>query len=133
MLNRRRLLTACGVVILGLATAPSTGAVGSPANKMMYLTFNRPVALPGVALGSGTYIFELADPNNAWDVVRVLSRDRSRVYYTGFTQLVNRPAGMRHDQAISFSEAPPTAAQPIKVWWPQDDSMGRQFTYRDQK
>src|SRR5437660_11243988 len=32
MLNRRRLFAACCIVILGLATAPSTGAIGSPAN-----------------------------------------------------------------------------------------------------
>jgi hypothetical protein len=100
---------------------------------MMYLTFNHPVALPGVALGSGTYIFELADSDNAWDVVRVLSRDRSRVYYTGFTHLIDRPAGMRRNQAISFSEAPATAAQPIAAWWPQDESTGRRFIYSDKK
>ena len=30
------------------------------------LSFNVPVALPGVTLRSGTYIFELADPSVTW-------------------------------------------------------------------
>ena len=133
MLNRRRLLTVLCVVILGLTTAPSTGAFVGLANRMTYLTFNQPVALPGVALGSGTYVFELAEPMNASNVVRVLSRDRSRVYYMGFTEVVDRPAGMRSDQFISFLEAPSTAPHPIKVWWLPYESTGRQFTYRHQK
>ena len=74
MLLRKRLLTALAVVILGLATAVSIGA-GVNDNDTMYVTFNRPVALPGVSLGSGTYIFERLD-FHAHSVVRVLSRDR---------------------------------------------------------
>jgi len=131
MFNRKWLLTAFVVMLLGVTMAPSTGAAAMPSyNRTMHLTFNRPVALPGVALGSGTYIFELADPMNAWNVVHVLSNDRSRVYYTGFTRVVDRPEGLRSNQAISFFEAAPNKAQPIRVWWPQDDSTGREFIYR---
>ena len=128
MLACKKLVAALGVVTLGLAMGVTTRA-DNDANKTMYLTFNRPVSLPGVMLGSGTYIFEVPDPIGAAQVVRVTSRDRSIVYLTAFTRAVTRPAGMPHDQPISFGEARPDAPQPIAVWWPQNESTGRQFIY----
>jgi len=126
MFSRKRLLTALGVVILGLATTASIGA-GVNDNDTMYVSFNRPVALPGVSLGSGTYVFERLDMH-ADSVVRVLSRDRRIVYFTAFTYAVNRPAGLKRDHVISFAEASPNVPQPITIWWPED-SPGRQFIY----
>jgi hypothetical protein len=132
MASRKWLLTALGVVLVGLSAPAPTRAHESfnDLDQMMYVTFNRPVALPGVALGSGTYIFELADPIGAWNLVRVSSRDRRLVYLTAFTRVVDRPYGMSPDQPISFGEAPANAAQPIKTWWPAGESTGRQFIYR---
>ena len=124
--SRKLLVTAFAVGILGLATAASIRA--SVADHTMYLTFNRPVSLPGVALGSGTYIFEIPDSSGSHDVVRVLSRDRKIVYFGALTRAVDRPAGMKPDQPISFAEAPANLPQPIVVWWPRD-SAGRQFIY----
>jgi hypothetical protein len=49
----------------------------------------------------------------------------------GFTHSVDRPAGMKRDQVISFAEASPDVPQPIAVWWPED-SAGRQFIYPKQ-
>jgi len=128
MFARTKLVAALGAVALGILMGASTHA-NSDASKTTYLTFNRPVALPGVALGSGTYIFEVPDPTNAWDVVRVLSRDRKIVYYAGFTRRINRPAGMNHDQLILFAEAQPDVPTPIAAWWPNGESTGREFIY----
>jgi hypothetical protein len=58
MFTRNAVLTACGAAILGLIFTASTDAGG---RTQMSLTFNRPVALPGVTLGTGTYIFEQVD------------------------------------------------------------------------
>jgi hypothetical protein len=129
MFSRKRLLTALGVVILGLATTVSIGA-GVNDNDTMYVSFNQPVALPGVSLGSGTYVFERLDIH-AHSVVRVLSRDRKIVHFTAFTYEVNRPAGLKRNQVISFAEASPNVPQPIAIWWPED-SPGRQFIYPKQ-
>jgi hypothetical protein len=127
MLSRKLLVTASAAVALGLVTAASTGA-SVTANHAMYLTFNRPISLPGVALGTGTYIFELPDPIGAHSLVRVLSRDRKIVYFTAFTYAVDRPADLPREQRISFKEAAPDRPQPIAMWWPED-SAGRQFIY----
>jgi hypothetical protein len=127
MFSRKSLATALALAAFGLTSAASIGA-STNAKHTMYVTFNRPVALPGVTLGSGTYIFEAPDPVSDHDLVRVLSRDRSIVILTTFTRAVERPARLKRDQAISFAEAPANSPQPIAVWWPTD-SMGRQFIY----
>ena len=69
---------------------PRAGATSNE-HKTTYLTFSHPLRLPGVALGSGTYIFEIANPDSGADVVRVMSRDRSISYFMGFTRAVARP------------------------------------------
>jgi hypothetical protein len=123
--SRKSLVTALAVVVLGLATASIRAGAAS---HTTYLSFNRPVSLPGVSLGSGTYIFEVPDAAGDHSLVRVLSRDRKIVYFTAFTHSVNRPAGVKRDRAISFAEGSPNLPQPIAVWWPED-SAGRQFVY----
>ncbi len=132
MTHRQRLVTGCAVAAFGLAASPVPPAA-STLSKTTYLTFNRPVMLPGVALGRGTYTFEIPDPLMAWDVVRVSSRDRRIVYYSGFTRVVPRPAGLPRHQTVSFAEARANVAQPITVWWPSNDSFGRQFIYPDRR
>jgi len=127
MFSRKSIVTALALVVLGLGTTASIGA--SPkAKHTMYVTFNRPVSLPGVTLGSGTYIFEAPDSEYDHDLVRVLSRDRTTVFLTTFTRPVERAAGMKRDQPISFGEPSREGALPITIWWPQD-SPGHQFIY----
>src|SRR5215470_11443139 len=73
--------------------------------------------------------FELADPLRDSSVVRVSSRDGSKVYYTGFTQLMPRPPRGRSEPLVSFGEAAPGMPVPIAVWYPRDDPSGRRFVY----
>ena len=127
MFSRKSLVTALAAIVLGLATAASIRASVAESHTM-YLTFSRPVALPGVALGSGSYIFEMPDPIGAHSVVRVLSRDRKIVYFTAYTDAVDRPAALPRAQRITFKEAAPDRPTPIAVWFPED-SAGRQFIY----
>ena len=131
-MTRRNLLAAvAGVALIGLSAPVAIRAHenANDSDRMTYVKFNRPVALPGVALGAGTYIFELPDPNDAWTVVRVTSRDRRTVYLTAFTRVVERPKGLRPDQVISFGEARASEPQPIRAWWPTGESTGREFIY----
>jgi hypothetical protein len=131
MTGRKLLATIAGVALIGLSAPGAIRAKenANEADRMTYVKFNRPVALPGVALGAGTYIFELPDPIDAWSVVRVTSQDRRRVYLTAFTHVVERPKGMSPDQIISFGESHASQPQPIRVWWPTGESTGREFIY----
>jgi hypothetical protein len=128
MMTRNLVYTMGAILILGVLATSSTGAVMNP-RRTTYLSFSKPVHLPGVSLGAGTYKFELPDPDHAWEVVRVTSRDGSLVYFTAFTRVVDRPAGMPSDQSIIFGEGPANAPTPIKSWYPQDERTGRQFIY----
>ena len=104
MFSRKSYVVLLAAVVAALTTVPATHAdVGD--NHTMYLTFNRPVGLPGVALAKGTYIFETPDPIGASGAVRVLSRDRKIVYLTTFTREVTRPDNVGCGQVISSGAA----------------------------
>lgn len=128
MLNRKSLLTACGA-ILGLTVAVASANAWVNPSRTTYLTFSGPVSLPGVTLGTGTYVFELAEPGSRLDIVRVMDKNRSQVYFMAFTELVAKPAGLPANHHISFSEAPRGIAPPIAVWYPSNDATGRRFIY----
>jgi len=128
MFTHKLLYTVAAVALLGvLATAPAGAVFNS--HRTTYLTFSKPFGLPGVSLPAGTYTFELPDPDAAWNLVRVLSRDHHKVYYAGFTQIIQRPAGTGQDVSIVFGEAPTNIPTPVKAWYPQDEQTGRQFIY----
>lgn len=99
-------------------------------NRPHYITFSRAVALPGVELAAGTYLFELAAPETDQTVVRVSSRDRRHIYLQAFTYSVARPANLRNNEIVTFGEVSGAAAPPIAAWYPPDLESGRQFIYR---
>src|SRR3979409_463206 len=101
MVTRKTALTVFGG-LLGLVLA--AGSVRAmTANRLTYLTFSGPVSLPGVSLGTGTYAFELVDSN--MDLVRVRNKDRTQVFYTGFTNRIEQPAGRQVHRPVVFGEA----------------------------
>lgn len=129
MLNRKLSTAAFSVGIVALLAAVSTQAWTSP-ERTTYVKFNRSVSLPGVELTAGTYIFELADPAANNSLVRVMSRDRRKMYTQQFTLLVQRPASVTDNHGITFAEAAAGEAPPIKAWYPAGDSIGHEFIYR---
>jgi hypothetical protein len=125
-----RRVVGTAVVMLALM---QHAAAGSVAERTNYVTFSGSVQLPGVALGAGTYVFELADPISAPSVVRVLSRDRRTAYYMGFTYVVDRPAGMRLDAPISLRESGAGVPPRVNAWWFIGERTGRQFVYAEER
>jgi hypothetical protein len=128
MTRRFSILTAL-VVLLGLAGG-ATSIHATSANRLTYLTFSQPVALPGVTLAAGTYAFELADPTSSASVVSVSNKTRTKAYFMSFTLRIDRPRGMADSSSVSFGEAPRGQARPIVAWYPPDSSTGLQFIYR---
>jgi hypothetical protein len=126
MLSHKLRSIVFAMTALSLAAGASMHA--NTTTRRTYLTFDQPFGLPGVTLKAGTYVFELADPDGASDVVRVRSRDGKIVYLMASTYLVSRPAEMPPTQLVSFNEAARDSVAPITVWW-SDDFAGRQFIY----
>ena len=125
MINWKTVRIACGTVALGLAVATSGGAWSvSHENN---LTFNRPVALPGVVLPAGSYSFDVASTSSL-DVVLVRDKARKRRPW-GSPNSVQRPAHMSKTAAITFGEAQANEPPPIATWYEIGDALGHEFRY----
>ena len=129
MLNRKLAVAVFSVAIVAVFAAISTEAWGN-VSRTTYVKFNRTVALPGIELTAGTYIFELADPASNQNLVRVMSRDRRHLYTQQFTLLVQRPKNVDDQHGITFGEAPAGTAAPIQAWYPAGDQVGHEFLFR---
>ena len=117
------------IVALAAGIAGATAIHAETAiTKRQYLTFTKPVLLPGVTLNAGTYIFEVPESDASPDIVRVTSRDGRIIYLTAFTNQVPRPANVPETRLVSLKETAPGAPIPIAVWW-TDATMGHEFVY----
>ena len=124
----KSVLAAFVVLTMGLVLAvPMHGAEVD--HRSNYLTFSGPVALPGVTLQAGTYIFERVVATEP-DIVVVRDRARSKIYFMAFTQRTERPAGMTRGTAVTLGEARPGTPVPITAWYPLDSRSGHRFVYR---
>lgn len=122
MTNHKSFLVAF-VVILGLVVV--AGSASAWSSRMSYLTFSAPVALPGVTLGAGSYVFERVTP----EIVRVSHRTTRQVYLTAFTHAIARPKDMPRNQHVTIGETEAGLAPPIKAWFPEGYAAGHEFIY----
>lgn len=125
MLKAKLVLVSCVAIVAGLVAVRA--ASGSIPNTN-YLTFGAPFALPGVSLPAGTYVFDVL-ATGSHNVVRVTSRDRSRIYLTAFTVTVQRPKVLPVSRQIVFDEVAAGMTPPVKTWFPIGQSIGHQFIY----
>src|SRR5687767_2823079 len=110
MTNHRNTFSAWGAIALVLLlAAPMHGA--GPFNRTDTITFSGPVRLPGVTLGAGSYIFERIEPTNH-DIIVVRSADRTRHYFMGWTNRVERPAHLGSGSFATLGETRPGTPPP---------------------
>jgi hypothetical protein len=127
MLNRRFVLTLVAVAaMLTAATSQATGQF-APLTSVNNLTFETPVALPGITLPAGTYVFERDSVDNS-RIVRVKSPNYQKLLFVGFTMPVTRPRSYK--SPVSFGEAAAGEPIPIIAWYPVGSDRGHQFLYR---
>jgi hypothetical protein len=128
MVTRNSLIRACGALIALAMTAATLSAVTLTSRE--YVTFSGPVALPGVTLAAGTYVFEVANPMSGGDIILVRNRATYRPCFLGFSARVDRPAGLRQDQSVTLGETPKGVPPPILGWYPMGESTGHEFSYK---
>jgi hypothetical protein len=121
-------LAAVGAVSLGLVMGAAGIARSDSSPHTNYVTFSRGVALPGVELAAGTYIFETPTNSMANSIVRVSSRDRRTVFLTAYTRQVERPND-KSKMLVTLGEAAPGSAPPVSAWFPIGESVGHEFIY----
>lgn len=128
MSTRRSVVMACGA-LLGLALGVAT--LGATAGTIEYLTFSGPVSLPGVALSSGSYSFEILDlQGGGGSVVSVRNRATHQPVYLGNTRRVERPIGARTNEPVVLGESSRGLPPPIVAWYPTGAVTGHEFIYR---
>jgi hypothetical protein len=123
MTNWKSVRIGCAAAALALMVAGSVMALG--VNHQNKLTFSRPVALPGVVLPAGSYTFDLA--SDTADVVVV--RNRTKVFYMGFTNQVLRPTWMPSGGLVMIGEAPANEPPPVTAWYEIGGTIGHEFRY----
>ena len=132
MQTRSRRPALLAAVFAGILVAASVQA-GDARRHTNHISFAMPVGLPGVTLAPGTYIFELADSDFSGNIVRVWNRDRSSVFFAGFTHRQPRPSNWPARRPVSLGEAPSGTVPPILVWYPLGESDGYGFTYTERR
>jgi hypothetical protein len=126
----KRLFTTSVLVVLVHAMA--SGADAFTSDKRTYFTFNQSVALPGVTLPAGTYMFRLADPDTTRRVIQVSDKDGTQSYALLLTMPAYRSEPAK-DSEIRFLETPAGAPRAVDAWWYVGESTGYEFIYSKQQ
>ena len=120
-----RIMGTCAAVILGATLA---GAQGLDTSRTTIVTFSAPVALPGVTLPAGSYMFRLADSQTNRNIVQVFDKDRTKIIATilAVSAQRNKPAD---ETVITFKESPANAAPAVQYWYYPGETTGQEFAY----
>jgi hypothetical protein len=110
----------------------ASGADAFTFDKRTYFTFSQSVALPGVTLPAGTYMFRLADPDTSRRVIQVSDKEGTQSYALLLTIPAHRLDAAK-DSEIRFLETPVGAPRAVDAWWYVGDSTGYQFMYSKQQ
>jgi len=112
------------IAVIGVLAAASAHAWTTDTN---YLTFSGPVALPGVTLPAGTYVFRMPSDSDR-NIVQVMNRAETKSYYMGITRPVSRPRKST-ELLVTMGEAPSNQVRPIQAWFPVGEREGHAFIY----
>jgi len=117
------MLLALGVFIM---SAPLS-ARADEWTKATKLTFNRPVEVPGMILGPGTYVFRLADLSDR-NVVQIFNADESHLYEDVLAIPAYRET-LTDKTVVTFEERAKGAPEAIATWFYPGDNYGEEFVY----
>ena len=123
----RTYVSACCALVLS-ATFAAAPAAARPLDKRTTFTFSAPVAVPGVTLPAGSYVFRLANDLTGRDVIQVLSADRGTPYAMFFSLRTLRGEPVDTPE-IRFMETASDMPAAIESWWYPADTQGYEFVY----
>ena len=122
----KRYVSAAVLVVLVCALA--SGANAFTSDKRTYFTFNRPVALPGMTLPAGTYMFRIANTESSRNVIQVSNKQGTESYALLGTIQAQRPDVPR-DSEIRFLETASGAPPAVGTYWYVGERTGYEFIY----
>jgi hypothetical protein len=122
---KMRIMGSCAALLLGATFA---AAQGLDTNRTTIVTFSAPVALPGVTLPAGSYMFRLADSQTNRNIVQVFDKDHTKIFATilAIPAQRSKPAD---ETVITFKESPAAAAPALQYWYYPGETLGQEFAY----
>ncbi|HXH25807.1 MAG TPA: hypothetical protein VNI78_11190 [Vicinamibacterales bacterium] len=99
-----------------------------PLDRRTTFTFNTPVAIPGVTLPAGSYLFRVANPGVSQRVIQVVSADGKTPYAMFFSIPAERPEPAKEPE-VRFMETAAGMPPAIRTWWYPGERMGYEFIY----
>jgi len=119
-------IMAMGAAVLLTSTLATTQELNT--DKTTYVTFSAPVALPGITLPAGDYMFRLLNSQVNRNVVQIYDHDRTKLFATVMAMPAQRNE-ISGETVITFREAPANAAPAIRYWYFPGDRAGQEFAY----
>lgn len=97
-------------------------------DKETRMTFNKPVEVPGMVLGPGTYVFKLMDSPSDRDVVQIFNADESHLYENVLAIPAYR-LDPTDKTVVTFEERAEGSPEAVKDWFYPGDNYGQEFVY----
>src|SRR5215831_19722333 len=119
----RNFIVVSSFLVVAFVLTSAAPARADECDKLTYLTFNTPVALPGVTLPAGTYRFEHLDCSSTPAVLRVSSEDGTKAYGMFSTTVEQRSRSTMQPEVL-FAERPAGLPEAIKAWFYPGDTTG---------
>jgi len=124
----RSLKLSIAIAAAALFVSMPASARADESNKLTYLTFSKPIQLPGVTLPAGRYRFELADVEESRRVIKVQSEDGTRQLAMLLT-IPNQLRDVPKDPVVLFRETAPGQPDAIRSWNYPGERIGYEFVY----
>ena len=113
-----------GALLAGLTTAAASAQLW---DKRTFFTFSGPVAVPGVTLPAGEYMFRLVDTTSR-HVIHVTSASGAMSYAMFFGIHAQR-SDVPSDPEVRFMETAEGMPTAIDTWWYPGQRSGWEFIY----
>ena len=117
------------LAITALAAFVATPAARADENdKLTYLTFSKPIQLPGVNLPAGRYRFQLADTQESRRVIKVQTEDGKKQLGMLLT-MQNHLRDVPKDPVVLFRETAQGQPDAVKSFNYPGERIGYEFIY----
>jgi hypothetical protein len=116
------------IALIAAALCLSLPSQADESNKLTYVTFNKPVQLPGVTLPAGRYRFELADVVESRRVIKVQSEDGKKQ----LAMLLTVPNQLREipkDPVVLFRETAQGQPEAVRSYNYPGERTGYELIY----
>jgi len=119
--------------LASIALVATTLVMARPAradesDKLTYLTFSKPVQLPGVMLPAGRYRFQLADVVESRRVIKVQSEDGKKQIAMLLT-VPNQLRDIPKDPVVLFTETAVGQPEAVRTFNYPGERTGYEFVY----